>query len=418
MQLKFGVIAALAAAPIAFAQTFTDCNPLNTTCPNDKGLNAATYTADFARQGSSAAQSWTPAAGTNIKYDADGAQFTINSAGQSPTLSSDFYMFFGTLEVIMKAAPGQGIVSSIVLEGDDLDEIDWELLGGDNGQVQTNFFGKGQLEPYNRGAFHPVASPQTQFHAYKIDWSPERLIFSIDGQSVRTIAYNDPLANNGQTYPQTPMKVKLGNWAGGASGNSPGTIQWAGGPTDFSKAPFTMTVKSVQITNTYPANEYRFKDRSGSWQSIERIGGTSDQVPNGVSRFANDPADDAASGTADPATSSAKSTIKATKSNEASPKATADSISNIAVARYTTTTNPAGAASTTLATSSRSASGSASGVVSGVATGTTTPTSSSNKNATGASTAVPLRATGAAAGGPAIAGVVAAFSIAACLWTL
>lgn len=26
----------------------------------------------------------------------------------------------------MKAAPGQGIVSSIVLESDDLDEIDWE----------------------------------------------------------------------------------------------------------------------------------------------------------------------------------------------------------------------------------------------------------------------------------------------------
>lgn len=40
----------------------------------------------------------------------------------------------------MKAASGQGIVSSIVLESDDLDEIDWEFLGGDTTQVQSNFY--------------------------------------------------------------------------------------------------------------------------------------------------------------------------------------------------------------------------------------------------------------------------------------
>lgn len=41
----------------------------------------------------------------------------------------------------MKAASGRGIVSSIVLESDDLDEIDWEFIGGDNGKVQSNFYG-------------------------------------------------------------------------------------------------------------------------------------------------------------------------------------------------------------------------------------------------------------------------------------
>jgi hypothetical protein len=56
---------------------------------------------------------------------ADGSEFTINKLGDGPTIQSNFYMFFGYVEVVMKAAPGAGIVSSFVMESDDLDEIDW-----------------------------------------------------------------------------------------------------------------------------------------------------------------------------------------------------------------------------------------------------------------------------------------------------
>jgi Glycosyl hydrolases family 16 len=40
-------------------------------------------------------------------------------------MMSNHYIFFGRVETWLKSAPGQGIVSSIVLESDDLDEIDW-----------------------------------------------------------------------------------------------------------------------------------------------------------------------------------------------------------------------------------------------------------------------------------------------------
>lgn len=43
----------------------------------------------------------------------------------APTMQTDFYFFFGLVEVTMKAASGTGIVSSIVMESDDLDEFDW-----------------------------------------------------------------------------------------------------------------------------------------------------------------------------------------------------------------------------------------------------------------------------------------------------
>lgn len=41
-------------------------------------------------------------------------------------MNTEFYIFFGTVSVVMKASPGPGICSSIVLLSDDLDEIDWE----------------------------------------------------------------------------------------------------------------------------------------------------------------------------------------------------------------------------------------------------------------------------------------------------
>jgi beta-glucanase (GH16 family) len=45
---------------------------------------------------------------------------------------------FGKVEVAMKAAPGAGIVSSVVLQSDTLDEIDWEWLGADPDEVQVS----------------------------------------------------------------------------------------------------------------------------------------------------------------------------------------------------------------------------------------------------------------------------------------
>lgn len=42
------------------------------------------------------------------------------------------------------------LFGSIVLESDDLDEIDWEFIGGSNNQVQSNFYGKGNTTNYNR----------------------------------------------------------------------------------------------------------------------------------------------------------------------------------------------------------------------------------------------------------------------------
>lgn len=84
---------------------------------------------------------------------------------------------------------------------------------------------------------------------------------------VRTLNYHD--AVDGYNFPQTPSKIKIGIWAGGDSTNGEGTIEWAGGETDFSKAPFTMYVKSVDVTNYYPASSYTYSDKTGAYTSIK-----------------------------------------------------------------------------------------------------------------------------------------------------
>lgn len=61
----------------------------------------------------------------DLKYDDQGAAFTIAEKGDAPTIETKDYFMFGNVEIKMKAAPGTGVVSSIVMESDDLDEIDW-----------------------------------------------------------------------------------------------------------------------------------------------------------------------------------------------------------------------------------------------------------------------------------------------------
>jgi beta-glucanase (GH16 family) len=267
-------LAGLAVIPLAFAQTYTTCNPMEKSCPNDIGLDSASFACDFT-QGKSALASWSTAAGTSLTYDGSkGAQFVINGKNQAPTISSDFYIFFGRVDVKMQAAPGVGIVSSMVLQSEDLDEIDWEWLGGDGTQAQTNYFGKGNTTSYDRGTYQSVSSPQTIMHTYSFDWTKDKIDWLIDGVIVRTLMYAD--AVGGENFPQTPMRLKLGNWiAGDPATNAKGTIEWAGGETDFSQAPFTMYVKSVSVTNYNPASAYQWSDKTGSYESIKLVGGSS-----------------------------------------------------------------------------------------------------------------------------------------------
>jgi beta-glucanase (GH16 family) len=248
------------------AQTSSSCNPLTQgSCPADTALGKS-VSIDFTKGASDSF-----VATGNPTYSSSGVTFTVAKSGDSPLLTSRWYIMFGKVEVVAKAAPGTGIVSSFTLISDDLDEIDWEWLGGDSEQVQSNYFGKGLTTSYNRGAFHSNPGGQAGFKTYTIVWTATQIVWSINGVTVRV---QTAAAADANQYPQTPMQLRFGIWSGGDPSNAPGTIQWAGGQTDYSKGPFNMVVKSVSVTDYSTGTQYKYSGTSGSWQDIQAVGGS------------------------------------------------------------------------------------------------------------------------------------------------
>ena len=180
---------------------------------------------------------------------------------------TNFKFWFGRVEVVAQGAPGLGIISSIVLLSDDLDEIDWEMKGTGGNAIGTNYWGKGILD-YTNNVYAGVSAPNSAFHTYTLDWSPSSIVWEIDGVVVRTVT----AAQAGNEYPQSPMKLSLSLWDGGDPSNAEGTITWAGGKTLLPppKA-YSMYVRSAKITNTNPAAEYEYADKSGNASSIKII---------------------------------------------------------------------------------------------------------------------------------------------------
>lgn len=72
-------------------------------------------------------------------------------------------------------------------------------------------------------------------HEYCVDWKPDTLTWSIDGNDMRTLERSKTWnATSGRfDYPQTPSRMMLSLWPAGLSSNAKGTVDWAGGEIDW-----------------------------------------------------------------------------------------------------------------------------------------------------------------------------------------
>jgi beta-glucanase (GH16 family) len=225
----------LAAAVALFAshvtaQTYSSCDPTwgNVTCPDDAALGTTIDWIFNDTQAEMDSRYFNVTAGSNlIDFAKDGAAFSIYKHGDSVRVTTNFYIFYGRVEAIMQAASGTGIISSINLLSDDLDEVDWEVMGQNNTHVFNNWYGKGNTTP-NHGEEPALADAQDGFHNYTLIWTEQELQFWLDGNQVRTVA-----SDEAGKYPQTPCYINLSLWAGGDPDNQPGVIAWAGGETDY-----------------------------------------------------------------------------------------------------------------------------------------------------------------------------------------
>ncbi|KAI2470657.1 concanavalin A-like lectin/glucanase domain-containing protein [Annulohypoxylon bovei var. microspora] len=287
---KGGIIGLLTAlgltARFASGQLEPECNPLHADCQPNKAWSKDDYYIDFTKQTGSPSD-WTIGNSEVVKFTANGAEFSYAKKGDAPNMWTDFYMLGGRYDIEMKIAPGQGVISSATLWSDTQDEIDYDFSGNQFGHtpfppkngmwaVETNIFAQGNM--WDGAVTHQKDSykPAEQFHKYSVEWDENHINWYVDDKVVRSIQAKD--TPTGFTFPQSPMKLNLGIWGAGESDNDRQTIQWAGGEIDMKGAPYTMYVKSVNITNKYPACQYKYEDKLTSSHSYS-LDKSSDTYP-------------------------------------------------------------------------------------------------------------------------------------------
>ncbi|KAF3990035.1 hypothetical protein FT663_02314 [Candidozyma haemuli var. vulneris] len=342
-------------AAIIAATGTSNCNPLSSSCSPVPALGTdlvESFTEESDRFDVVAVPS-------GVSYTDDGLELTLKKKGDNPGIRSNFYIMFGRVEVLMKAAPGKGIVSSFFLMSDDLDEIDIELLGADDTQFQSNYFSKGNTETYDRGEYHSTpGSPQDNYFNYTIVWTENEVVWYLEGTPVRTLS-----SDNKQGFPQSPSYIKAGIWAGGDPSNEPGTIEWAGGSTDYSKAPFTMHIKKLIVDDYSSGDKYEYTDKSGSWKSIKAVNGE-------INGREGSQADESASSSSSPKSSSSSSSSSSAPSSSSSSSASSSAPSAVS----SSPASSSSAAASTVAQSSQHTSPVATSASAGSGSGTTAST--------------------------------------------
>lgn len=175
-----------------------------------------------------------------IYTDGNGKKSTLLTMAKGTVgtlMASTHYVWYGKICAKLTTAQGKGVVTAFILMSDVKDEIDFEWVGVDTKNVQSNFYSQG-VTNYNNGdnlTLPNGASSVNTEHEYCLDWKQDTLDWSIDGNKMRSLKRSDTWnATSGRfDYPQTPSRIMLSLWPAGLSTNEKGTVEWAGGEIDW-----------------------------------------------------------------------------------------------------------------------------------------------------------------------------------------
>ncbi|KAG0352390.1 hypothetical protein BG005_008164 [Podila minutissima] len=180
--------------------------------------------------------------------------------GLGSVVSTTRFMQYGKVTARIKTgSTSPGVVSAFIVRNEEPgDEIDFEIVGRDPAEAQTNFYYRtppfmaADLVDYNNAGKTPLGlNTALDFHDYEIEWMPDYINWKIDGKLVRSVYKNqtkdddtwvDPLTGlMAKKFPSTPGRIQFGIWDGGQGSN--GTAAWAGTPTDWSKPDQTYEIQ-------------------------------------------------------------------------------------------------------------------------------------------------------------------------------
>lgn len=170
----------------------------------------------------------------NVRFDADGMTLNAhrNSGRAMPYTMSEFQRAgdygYGRYEVIMRAAAGDGVVSSFFTytgpyAGDPHTEIDFEFLGRTPTQLHLNYYSEGGVNnPLVVDLWFDTTAAE---HLYAFEWLPNSISWFVDGVLVRRVTAE----TSSVPLPSFSSRVLASVWVGNGA-----TTQWVGHPTFIS----------------------------------------------------------------------------------------------------------------------------------------------------------------------------------------
>ncbi|KAF1978936.1 hypothetical protein BU23DRAFT_577142 [Bimuria novae-zelandiae CBS 107.79] len=230
--------------------TFDSCVP-NPVCKSGtykfEGLNDVQSINDYL--GDNSKINW-QSQGNPIKYPSGGVALTMAEGTVGTLLASTFYVWYGKICATMSTSQGQGVVTAFIMMSDVKDEIDFEFIGNDINNAQTNWYSQGVTNYQNMEKLKVNPDTVSKTHEYCIDWSEDELSWSVDGNKGRTVKRTDSWnATAGRfDFPQTPSRVMLSLWPAGLPSNGKGTIEWAGGEIDWDSKYMTNGMYAALVT--------------------------------------------------------------------------------------------------------------------------------------------------------------------------
>ncbi|KAJ1667353.1 putative glycosidase CRH2 [Coemansia sp. RSA 1813] len=227
---------------------------------------------------------------------------------------------YGTVSTVMKSGClSGGVVSSFIIRNNDVgDEIDFEFVGADKMTVQSNYYWHDQLD-YTKMVKSPqVSDTTTNYHTYQIEWTPDKIVWSVDGNAFRTVNRADTWDSsvNAYKYPDSEAYISYSIWDGGSGAQ--GTSDWAGGAIQWGQGPFVANVKSITIDCYYKGNDTTYVPPGGSSDSKSSSGDDDNDDDKSDSSEGDDDKSDSADSKSDDEASDDSSNDKPSADDEQS----------------------------------------------------------------------------------------------------
>lgn len=244
----------LGGCDIRFSYSLDSCMPM----PRMTDFNISfTSTKQLEKQdeylGNSSETDWLYTGYIDTHDDALLLQMPNHTSGT--VISSSKYLWYGKVSAKLKTSRDGGVITAFILFSDVQDEIDFEYVGYNLTAPQSNYYHQGILD-YNNAKNSSTSDTFKNYHTYTIDWQEDKIDWYVDDEKVRTLEKKDTKneTTGDYDYPQTPSRIQMSLWPGGASSNGLGTIEWAGGEINWDSEDIKKTgyyyayLKEVEVT--------------------------------------------------------------------------------------------------------------------------------------------------------------------------